>query len=154
MEETVKTKKRVETKHEPDVEIFGESADSFKEERVDEKYTFNDRHHHHSRHGSLAFGLAFIIIGLLFLLSNFGGLPPEVLPQILKLWPVLIILIGVDTLVGHSEVSGIINSLIGVLFFVTVLGIIFIHTSPQVVNGLPQSVQNYLYSINNYLQIK
>lgn len=131
------------------VEIFGEELNSDREESFNERFHF--RQHHH---GSLPFGLALILVGLLFLLSNLGMLPPSVWVQVSRLWPLIIILIGVDTLIGHSLISELINSLIGLFVFATILGIIFLHTSPQIIFGLPQNVQNYLYAINNFLQIK
>lgn len=155
------TNKTSRAKREPKVEIFGEEVGSHKE-RFDNKNKydnplFHDRfhyHHYHNHHGRLAWGLVLVIIGFMFLFSNFGILPPIVWNQILHLWPILIVLIGIDVLIGHSVISEIINSLIGIFIFATILGIIFLHTSPQIIVGLPQNIQNYLHMINNYLQIK
>jgi hypothetical protein len=144
------TKDATETKSEPKVEIFGEGVGSKHKDRERFHYHLHCNHHH----GSFAWGLALILIGFLFLLSNFGVLSPIVWGQVVHLWPVLIILIGLDVLMGHSEVSDVINSIIGLFVLATILGIIFIHTSPQIINGLPHNIQNYLYSVNNYLQIK
>jgi|GEM_PF-3974914 len=159
MDETIKETSKV--KSGPKVEIFGEDVSSHKEELKDKDRCcerhfhdrFHFRHHHHHR-GSLPWGLVLILIGLMFLLSNFGVLSPTVWSQVSHLWPILIILIGFDILIGHSEVSDIINPLIGLFIFATILGIVFLHTSPQIVAGLPQNIQNYLHAINNWLQIK
>ena len=92
-----------QARREPKVEIFGESVDSHDVDNdYEDRFHFHQHHHHH-HHGSLAWGLALVLIGVLFLLSNFGALPPIVLTQILHLWPMLIILIGLDVLIGHSE---------------------------------------------------
>lgn len=153
-------KEKDEEGSEPKVEVFGEGVGADRDERKENKHKrheFRDRfrdHYHYHHHGSLPWGLAFILVGLLLLLSNFGALPPIVWSQVIHLWPLLIILIGLDVLIGHSEIADIINSLIGLFILLTILGIIFIHTSPQLINGMPQVVQNYLYSLNNYLQIR
>lgn len=144
------TKEASKRKNEPEVEMFGENIDSQKGKSCCDKFDF----HNHRYHGSLTWGLILVLIGVMFLLSNFGVLPSVNWSQIVRLWPVIIILIGVDTLMGQSEVSGIINSLIGLLIFATILGIVFLNTTPQIINGLPQNIQNYLYSVNSYFMVK
>jgi hypothetical protein len=43
-----------------------------------------------------------IILGAIFLLNNFGILPWSIWTSLWKFWPVLLILIGVEFLIGHS----------------------------------------------------
>jgi hypothetical protein len=139
--------KEEKEKKEPKVVVFGnEVSDDENLEETGRRFSFR-RHR-----GSLTWGLFFILIGVLFLLSNFGSLPPIVWSQIAKFWPVFIILIGVDTLFGHSEISDLISSLIGLFIFATILGIVFLNVSPHLLSGFPQSILNYLNGINGYIQ--
>lgn len=124
-------------KKDPDVEIFGECVEPEKKE--------------HECHGSLAWGLTLILVGIVLLLLNLGILPSFNWGMLVKFWPVIIILIGVDILVGRSD---LVSSLVGLFIFTTILGVAFIYISPQLVSSLPQGIQNYLYSINNHFLIK
>ena len=113
MEKSNETKKKVD----PKVVVFGNEVGDGKDEECCKEDSFGRRFHYHHRHGSFTWGLFFILIGILFLLSNFGVLPPVVWSQVAHLWPILIILIGLDTLMGHSEVSEVISSFIGLFIF-------------------------------------
>lgn len=138
-------KSKKDGKKDPKVVLFGNEVDDG-ESREERRFRF---HHHH--HGSLTWGLVIIVLGIMFLLSNFGALPPVVWLQVLRLWPVLIILIGVETLLGHSEVSEIISSLFALMIFVIILGVVFINSAPQLLTGLPQPMLNFLQTINGYI---
>jgi hypothetical protein len=144
-EETIN--KETKSKKEPKVVMFGSEVNS-------DNYEGWGKVRHHRRHGSFTWGLFFILVGVLFLLSNFGALPPVVWSQIAHLWPIVIIFIGIDTMLGHSEFSEIISSLIGLLIFATILGVILINVSPNLVSGLPAGVLNYFYAISSYLRLK
>lgn len=139
-------------KKDPKVVVFGQEVGD--RENPSDRFERRWERRRWHRHGSLTFGLFFILVGLLFLLSNFGSLPPIVWSQVIKLWPVLIILIGIETLFGHSDISDFIYSLISLFIFLTVVGVVFALFAPQVIAGLPVGIHNYLYSIANYLQIK
>ena len=155
------TKKSTKVKSEP--KIFGEDVIGHSKDSWHDKHEYGDGddyksrfhfHHHNHHHGSLTWGLAFILIGLLFLFSNFGALPPVVWSQVAHLWPILIILIGFDTLLGHSEVADLINSLVALFIFTTILGLVFLNYSPNLLHGLPQSIMSYLGTINHYIHLK
>jgi cell wall-active antibiotic response 4TMS protein YvqF len=44
--------------------------------------------------------LVIIVVGVLLLLQNLGLLPPGLWPLLLQLWPVGLILVGLDLLIG------------------------------------------------------
>lgn len=142
-------------KSEPKVVVFGNEVGEPDDECCNEDH--NGRHfhfHRHYHHGSLAFGLIFILLGLWLLSANFGILPPNVWYQVSRLWPMVIVLIGFDILIGRSFISELIYSILGIFIALTIAGIVLIHTSPSFLRSMPPNVINYLYSINNYLQIK
>lgn len=145
-------KTSAKVKKDPKVVVFGQEVGDSQDKN------YQDRHgkwfSRPRRHGSLTFGLFFILIGLLFLLSNFGSLPPVVWSQVAKLWPILLILIGVETMLGHSDFGDFISSLISLFIFLTILGVVFVIFAPQLVVGLPTGILNYLNSIVGYLHIR
>jgi hypothetical protein len=149
-------KRKSKSKKESTVEIFGEDVDVRNNDNHHEDADFREkfRYSEHRHRGSLTWGLILILVGVMFLLSNFGIVPNVDWGQVARLWPVVIILIGIDTLMGQSEVADILSSLVGVFIFATVLGIVFIHTSPGILGNLPSSIRDYLYTVNNYFLIK
>jgi hypothetical protein len=150
MEKSEETKKGTE----PKVVIFGNEVNGKDEECCKDENIRGRFHFRHHRRGSLTWGLFFILIGILFLLANFGALPPVVWSQLGRLWPVLIVFIGLDTLLGHSEISDIISSLISIAIFLTILGVILFKFSPQTINFLPAGILNYFHSVSNLVQLK
>lgn len=49
--------------------------------------------------------LTFITVGSLLLLNNFNLLPPLLWSQIWRLWPVLLILMGFQAILGKSKLA-------------------------------------------------
>jgi hypothetical protein len=136
-------------KKDPQVVVFGNEVGE--EEKLQEEV--RAFHFKHDR-GSFTWGLFFILVGVLFLLSNFGALPPATWEQISKLWPILIILIGLDTLMGHSDAGDIVSSIIGLFIFGTILGVILFVAVPNILGGFPSGIVNYFGNISEFLQIK
>jgi hypothetical protein len=68
------------------------------------------------RRPSLVWPLILIGAGVLFLLQNFNLLPPGTLAALIQLWPILLILLGLDMLIGRrSTLGAVVMLLIGVL---------------------------------------
>jgi predicted ferric reductase len=63
-----------------------------------------------------------IFIGVVFLLNNLGILPWEAWRQIWRLWPILLILFGIEMIFGRSRWAQII---IGILVILFLLGIVW-----------------------------
>jgi hypothetical protein len=136
------------------VEIFGEDVTDGKNKNNEDRGRHHHFHFEHRHHGSFSWGLFFVVIGVLILLSNLGALPQLTWGHIVRFWPVLFIFIGLDILTFHSWVSDIISSLLGLFIFATILGIVFLNVAPQILNGFPPVVMNYLAFLNSYLQLK
>lgn len=74
--------------------------------------------------GRFFWGLALVLIGLIFLLVNYNILSPSVFSQIWKLWPLLIVVVGFSVLTkGTSRIVGIIISI--VIFLIVLAGAFF-----------------------------
>ena len=56
------------------------------------------------RHNHMIFPVILILVGSYFLLRNYGMLPPEL--QIEKLWPLILIAVGVSALMGRGGFNG------------------------------------------------
>lgn len=55
---------------------------------------------------NIVFPLVLIVIGLVFLLRNLGVLTGDVYQTILSLWPVLLIILGIDSLIREKSIGG------------------------------------------------
>ncbi len=87
------------------------------------------------RHGGLWFALVLIIVGLVLLLQNFDLVTPAIWQELIKFWPVLLMIAGLEIILGKSAVGQLLLVIItlGVLFVIlSVTGII----PPAVVSGL------------------
>ncbi len=71
---------------------------------------------------SLFWPIVLIVSGILLLLSNLGYLPEPSWNLLWRLWPVILIALGLDVLIGRRSVAGAIIS--GVLIFVLIGGVI------------------------------
>ncbi len=79
---------------------------------------------HHGRHPSLFWPIVLITSGVLLLLSNLGYLPEPSWNLLWRLWPVLLIGLGVDVLIGRRSVAGAIIS--GILIFILIGGVVLL----------------------------
>ncbi len=74
----------------------------------------------YSKHGSgVTTALILIFAGIIFLLNNFGVLPWSVWAMAWKLWPLILVILGVQTLFGKSWLADFLIFLfaIAILFF-------------------------------------
>lgn len=80
---------------------------------------------------SLSWPLILITIGLVFLLVNFGYIPGVTAIQLLNLWPLLLILAGVDIAIGRRWPLAALGIDVGVI----ALGLALLATQPTVFSG-------------------
>ncbi|HET9809332.1 MAG TPA: DUF5668 domain-containing protein [Candidatus Limnocylindria bacterium] len=80
---------------------------------------------------SLSWPLILITIGLVFLLVNFGYIPGVTAIQLLSLWPLLLILAGVDIAIGRRWPL----AALGIDVAVIALGLTLLATQPTVFSG-------------------
>ena len=84
---------------EPSVKIFNQDMGSLgREEKGNccKKDCCNHSHNHHDKPVRVSiFGLLVLFLGVLFLLDNFGYVTTDAWRMISKLWPVILILVGI-----------------------------------------------------------
>ncbi|MGC9400477.1 MAG: LiaI-LiaF-like domain-containing protein [Anaerolineae bacterium] len=73
---------------------------------------------------SLFWPIVLIVSGIVLLLSNLGYLPEPSWGLLWRLWPVLLIALGLDVLIGRRSVAGAVIS--GLLIFVLLGGVILL----------------------------
>lgn len=82
-----------------------------------------------SRHGRgervhITGPLILIVVGLVFLGQNTGMLPGDVWLSLWQFWPVVLILVGLELVLGHSGIGSTIASLIMVAMVLAVVGML------------------------------
>ena len=87
---------------------------------------------------SFSWPLLLITIGLVFLLVNFGFIPGVTALQLLGLWPLLLILAGVDIALGRRWPL----AAIGIDVAVIALGLVLVATQPTMFAGSPFFIVN------------
>ena len=83
------------------------------------------------RRGSLVFPLVLIAVGVLLLLSNLGLIEGALWPELLRFWPVLVIAVGLDLLLGRPSFGIAIGSIVFVVLGLVVGGALFFALAPD-----------------------
>lgn len=63
--------------------------------------------------GSLLFPLALVFLGLMFLLINLGVVDRMIWSEIVRYWPVLLIIMGIDALLRRSSMGAALGTVVG-----------------------------------------
>jgi len=78
------------------------------------------------RQGSLVFPLLLVFLGLMFLLINLGVVDRSIWSGIIRFWPVLLILMGIDTLLRRSSASAAFGTVLSTVVLIAA-GITLFH---------------------------
>lgn len=89
----------------------------------------------HRRYPSLVWPIILITVGVLFLLSNLGVFKDVNFGEFWRLWPVLLILFGLEILVGRRSVLG--NVIVLIITIAVVAGVVILLVSAPEVLGRP-----------------
>jgi len=127
---------------EPHVQIFGRDIED-KDQHCDR----NRRHGHH-RHGGWGFGLILIFSGAVLLLNNLGLLPWTVWNFIWPLWPLLLILVGLWIVLGHSRLGNIIVLVVTLV----IIALVFVNALERVNSPLIRYFGGKMIYINDQIQ--
>jgi hypothetical protein len=109
-------------------------------------YRSSDYSSHSRASGGFSFS-ALVLIGLggIFLANNFGVLPWEIWANLWKFWPVLLILFGLETLIGRNSSPKGLLILIGLIFLLP----LFLVLNPLTGNPLANASNDYSAPLGN-----
>jgi hypothetical protein len=88
--------------------------------------------------GGGAWAVFLIVAGAILLLNNLGFLPWEIWPVLWQFWPVLLILAGIEIVLGHSSLSRFLVTLLGLLVAALIITLALAPTSPGIDRWLRQ----------------
>jgi hypothetical protein len=88
-------------------------------------------------------GIFLIFAGIILFLNTLEILPWEVWNQIVKFWPILIIMTGLRIIIGQNIVSRVLMILLTVALFGSLLIFVLLGSAPQLVWWLPENIINY-----------
>ncbi|MFC2095330.1 LiaI-LiaF-like domain-containing protein [Candidatus Bipolaricaulota bacterium] len=83
------------------------------------------------RRGSLVFPLALLFLGVMFLLTNLDVVDSSIWSQVLRFWPVVLILVGIDALLRHSSIGAAVGGVIGALVLIAAAIALFHLFAPE-----------------------
>ncbi len=97
--------------------------------------------HHHYRRPSLFWPIILIGAGVILLMYNLGLLRVDLWPLLWNMWPVILIIIGLDILLGRrSIVGGILSAVFALLLVGLIVAVLFVaQNHPSLINvGAPE----------------
>ncbi|HLG71967.1 MAG TPA: DUF5668 domain-containing protein [Chloroflexota bacterium] len=103
------------------------------------------------RHRSVVWPAILIILGLVFLLQNFGLLGSDIWSYVGRLWPVILILVGLELIVGgsHRAAGGVVIALV----VIAVAGALLIGGfAPSVVGAGSSATSTEAHTLTQALQ--
>jgi len=146
-------KKNVSAAH---VRIFGVDVDSahdgdwrrHKEEwRAERRKEREERRGHHEGR-SIFWGLFILFLGIVLFLSKLGLLPHGFWHEIAPFWPMLLILWGLDILMGRSWFSRVVIFVVALVLFLGIVIYGLVRSSSPVVSNFPPNVVNAANNMN------
>ncbi len=178
MEDELKEKTKIimdnqeKNNQKPHVQVFGMDVNSNKESKEPKEEgenNFKDRHEwrafrremrgkrrcycgHH--HGSGIFGLALLLVGILFLFNSISILPWNVWQYIWPFWPALLILVGLRIIFGHNWGADGLIFLIGFALFAFIILYALVHTNSPLASHLPPKLIDFINSISTSYRFK
>ncbi len=134
-----------EENKEPKVTIFNEDIESWEEKKKDSKIKDKCCDHkcgHHRSRGSGVWGLVLLFVGVTLLLNNIGVVSKEIWIYVFPFWPIILIMIGIRLMFGHSRVARFFSFILALIF----LTLIFISAFSRVHNPY---YYNHMYLISH-----
>lgn len=89
-------------------------------------------------------GFFLIFIGALLFLNTLEVLPWKIWQDLLSLWPILIILMGLNILMGKNLLTRTLLNIINLVLFGSLFLFILQNFAPQLVTWLPEELNNYI----------
>ncbi len=111
-----------------------------KEENTVQQTEFRSYHYRHGVVGALIL----IGIGLILLLYNLGLLPLDIWQNLWRFWPAILILAGLQMVIGRSRGANIIVLLVGLLFIALIILLSMAPGNPQVNSWFNQYLPGFM----------
>lgn len=111
---------------------------------MEERDYWHSNHHH----GGIG-ALILISLGTFLLLNNFGLLTPDSWTLLFKLWPVLLILAGIQMIFGRGRATSLLITSIGIIILVVLISLLLAPNNPSV-NGFINQYLPFLKSVPSY----
>jgi len=100
--------------------------------------------------GGAVFGLLVFFTGVVLLLNYSGWVPWEFWRSILFMWPVLLILIGVQIILGSNLVARLFIFLLALAAIIFIVGYGIVQSGSPLANYFPEGVTSMFTNINHY----
>jgi len=128
--------------NQPNIFIFGNKIDQEKEYEKERSCSKNE--------GDIFWGLLVVFFGLIFLGSAFGAITSNYWESIYSFWPLLIVLLGINIIIGKGFLQNILMFLLTVLVlgYVAIYGII--ETRSPCLDMIPFEVIEKVIIINQF----
>jgi flagellar biosynthesis protein FlhB len=116
-------------------------------EKVEEIHPFQEMKMHRHRHG-VVWPVFLIFTGSILLLNNLGVLPWGVWDSIWRLWPVIIVIIGLNMIFGKSGIGNFILGLVFTFIVFLVVSAVVAKYNPSFARFMQTNFPEWSY-INN-----
>lgn len=97
--------------------------------------------------GGVIFGFLLLFAGIVLILNNFGVVSWIFWYAIAPLWPLLLVLLGLRIIFGHSRASRVITALFAILFGAVVIAYGLIRINSPLSNRVPTGLRNSVETI-------
>lgn len=102
--------------------------------------------------GNLIWGLFLIFSGIILLFNTLDIIPWNIWYDIIKFWPILLILAGLNIILGESKLSNLIFSILIIIIFVLVFLMALSDSLPQFADSLPLWIRNIIEYLKLYIR--
>ena len=102
--------------------------------------------------GNLIWGLFLIFSGIILLFNTLDIIPWNIWSDIIKFWPILLILAGLNIILGESKLSNLIFSILIIIIFVLVFLMALSDSLPQFADSLPLWIRNIIEYLKLYIR--
>lgn len=108
---------------------------------------------HRRDNDSITWGIFLIFAGFILLLNTIGSLPWQIWDELWKFWPLLIVLGGINIVLGKNPLS----RLIMLVLTISIIGLAFLiaidRTDSGITNRLPENIQNGVHYWESLLHL-
>jgi hypothetical protein len=125
-------------KDEIDVVVFGEEV--------------GDNVKGYQRSGDVIWGMTLVFAGVVLFLNTTNVLPWEVWQTIMNFWPLLLIIIGINILLGNNLFARVIVFLLTLTLFFSVFTVVYETENPNFSDNFPESVKIIIDNIKGLVK--